>query len=130
MTMELAIGEARERLLARARKEGLATVGYDRLDSPLGPLWVAIGPKGVTTIHYGEEPSDRELRRLVRVYGPGVVPDHRRSADLARELDQYFRGTRREVDVAGGLSRRTPFQAKILPAPPPIPVRAVDTHPS
>ncbi|HEX9494296.1 MAG TPA: methylated-DNA--[protein]-cysteine S-methyltransferase [Candidatus Limnocylindria bacterium] len=128
MTMELAIGEARERLLARARKEGLATVGYDRLDSPLGPLWVAIGPKGVTTIHYGEEPSDRELRRLVRVYGPGVVPDHRRSADLARELDQYFRGTRREFDVAVDLSGLTPFQTKILRATARIPFGAVSTY--
>src|SRR5258708_24888851 len=117
MTMELAIGEARERLLARARKEGLATVGYDRLDSPLGPLWVAIGPKGVTTIHYGEEPSDRELRRLVRVYGPGVVPDHRRSAGLARELDQHFPGTRRAFDVAVGHSRVTHFLTRSSPAP-------------
>lgn len=128
MTMELAIGEARERLLARARKEGLATVGYDRLDSPLGPLWVAIGPKGVSTIHYGVEPSEWELRRLVRLYGPAVVPDHTRSADLARELDQYFRGKRREFDVAVDLSGLTDFQTKILKATAKIPFGRVGTY--
>ena len=63
--MDSVLGEARERLLAKAKREGLATVGYDVLTSPVGPLWVAIGPKGVTTIHYGDEPSDSELRRLV-----------------------------------------------------------------
>jgi methylated-DNA-[protein]-cysteine S-methyltransferase len=128
MTMDAVIGEARERLLAKAKKEGLATVGYDRLDSPVGPLWVAIGPKGVTTIHYGDEPSDNELRRLVRVYGPGIVPDHRRSSALARELDEYFSGKRREFDIDVDLSGLTPFQTKILVATGKIPFGAVSTY--
>lgn len=126
--MDAVIGEARERLLAKAKKEGLATVGYDRLDSPVGPLWVAIGPKGVTTIHYGDEPSDYELRRLVRVYGPGIVPDHRRSSALARELDEYFSGTRREFDIDVDLSGLTPFQTKILVATAKIPFGDVSTY--
>ena len=128
MTIDAVIGEARERLLAKAKREGLATVGYDRLDSPVGPLWVAIGPKGVTTIHYGDEPSDNELRRLVRVYGPGIVPDHRRSSALARELDQYFSGKRREFDIDVDLSGLTPFQTKILVATAKIPFGAVSTY--
>ena len=112
--MDVLIDEARERLVARAKKEGLATVGYDRLDSPLGPLWVAITPKGVATIHYGAEPSEAELRRLVRVYGPAVVPDHRRSSALARELEQYFAGRRKSFDLDIDLSGLTAFQRKVL----------------
>jgi methylated-DNA-[protein]-cysteine S-methyltransferase len=128
MTMDMMLGDARERLLAKAKKEGLTTVGYDVLGSPLGPLWVAIGPKGVTTIHYGDEPSEGELRRLVRVYGPGVVPDHRRSSVLARELDEYFNGTRRAFDIDVDLSGLTPFQTKILAATAKIPFGAVSTY--
>ena len=112
--MDVLMDEARERLVARAKKEGLATVGYDRLESPLGPLWVAITPKGVATIHYGAEPSEAELRRLVRVYGPAVVPDHRRSSVLARELEQYFAGRRKSFDLDIDLSGLTPFQRKVL----------------
>jgi O-6-methylguanine DNA methyltransferase len=82
----------------------------------------------VTTIHYGDEPSDRELRRLVRVYGPGVVPDHRRSSVLARELDQYFNGRRREFDIDVDLSGLTSFQTKILAATAKIPFGAVSTY--
>ena len=126
--MDVLIGEARERLLAKAKKDGLATVGYDVLGSPLGPLWVAIGPKGVTTIHYGDEPSEAELRRLVRVYGPGVVPDPKRSAALARELDQYFNGKRRAFDIGVDLSGLTPFQARILAATTKIPFGDVSTY--
>jgi methylated-DNA-[protein]-cysteine S-methyltransferase len=128
MTMDVALGEARERLLARAKKEGLTTIGYDVLGSPLGPLWVAIGPKGVTTIHYGSEPSESELRRLVRVYGPGVVPDSKRSSALARELDQYFNGRRHEFDVEVDLSGLTPFQTKVLVATAKIPFGSVSTY--
>src|SRR5438132_12095605 len=127
MTMDVLIGEARERLLVRAKREGLATIGYDVLASPLGPLWVAIGPKGVTTIHYGDEPSESELRRLVRVYAPGVVPDPKRSSALAREHDQYFNGTRRVFDLAVDLSGLTPFQTKALPASAKIPFGSVST---
>ena len=126
--MDVALSAARERLLAKAKKEGLTTIGYDVLGSPLGPLWVAIGPKGVTTIHYGSEPTENELRRLVRVYGPGVVPDHKRSSALARELDQYFNGRRHEFNIDVDLSGLTPFQTKILVATAQIPFGAVSTY--
>jgi len=126
--MDGLLGAAGERLLGKAKKEGLTTIGYDVLGSPLGPLWVAIGPKGVATIHYGSEPSESELRRLVRVYGPGVVPDHKRSSALARELDQYFSGKRHEFDVEVDLSGLTPFQTRILTATAKIPFGAVSTY--
>jgi len=108
--------DARERLLARARRDGLEAVGYRVVDSPLGPLWVAVGPKGVLAIHYGAEPSAVELARIVRTYGPGVLPDARRADPVARELEQYFAGKRRSFDVAVDLSPLTDFQRRILSA--------------
>jgi methylated-DNA-[protein]-cysteine S-methyltransferase len=110
------LNDSRERLLGRARRGGLETVGYRVVDSPLGPLWIAVGPKGVLAIHYGNAPSRRELARIVRTYGPGVLPDPRRADPVARELDQYFAGKRRSFDVAVDLSPLTPFQRGILGA--------------
>lgn len=127
-TLDTALTDARERLLSRAKREGLATVGYDVLASPLGPLWVAITPRGVATIHYGEEPSPAELRRLIRVYGPGIVPDHKRSSAIARELDQYFNGRRTAFDIAYDLSGLTPFQTRVLHATAKIPFGSVSTY--
>ena len=80
-TLTPLVDDARERLLARARREGLIAVSYDVMDSPLGPLWVAVGPRGVIAIHYGARPDERELARITRTYGPGVVPDRRRCDD-------------------------------------------------
>lgn len=120
--------DARERLVARARREGLETVGYAVVDSPLGPLWVAVGPKGVLAIHYGAEPSTLELGRIVRAYGPGVLPDPKRADAVARELDQYFAGKRRRFDVAVDLSPLTTFQRRILAATAAVEFGDVSTY--
>src|SRR5204862_6199692 len=91
------VDEAREHLLARAKREGLVTVGYDVMDSPLGPLWIAVGPRGVVNIHYGATPDPRELARTTHTYGPGVPPDRRASDPLLTELAQFFPGRRRTL---------------------------------
>jgi len=122
------VSEARERLIARARREGLETVGYRVVDSPLGPLWIAVGPKGVLAIHYGAEPSPLELARIVRTYGPGVLPDARRADPVARELDQYFAGKRRTFDLPVDLSPLTAFQRRILGATARVGFGSVSTY--
>jgi methylated-DNA-[protein]-cysteine S-methyltransferase len=122
------VTEARERLAARARREGLATVAYDTVDSPVGPLWVALGPKGVAGVHFGREPSEGELRRLIRLYGPGIVPDRRATAPLARELDEYFEGKRRDFDLDVDLAGLTPFHVRVLRALRRIPYGKLTTY--
>lgn len=122
------VSDARERLVARARREGLETVGYRVVDSPLGPLWVAVGPRGVLAIHYGAEPSRPELARIVRSYGPGLLPDARRADALARQLDQYFAGKRRTFDVPVDLSPLTDFQRRILRATADVDFGSVSTY--
>ncbi len=115
-TLSPLLDEARAHLLARADREGLIAVGYGVMDSPLGPLWVAVGPRGVLAVHYGARPDERELARITRAYGPGVVPDRRRCDRLLAELDEYFAGRRRRFDVEVDLSPLTPFQRRILTA--------------
>lgn len=105
-----------------------ATVVTDVLDSPLGPLWVAITAKGVAAIHYGTQAPEGELLRLIRVYGPNVVPDARRSAALARELNQYFKGKRRTFDIPVDLKGLTPFQTRVLAQTAKIPFGELITY--
>jgi len=127
-TSDALMSDARERLLVRARRGGLETVGYRVIDSPLGPLWIAVGPKGVLAIHYGDAPSHGELARIVRTYGPGVLPDARKADPVARELEQYFNGKRRAFDVAFDLAGLTDFQRRILAATARVPFGDVSTY--
>ena len=126
--MNLQLAESREALLSRARREGLESVGYRVIDSPLGPLWIAVGPKGVVAIHYGAQPSTSEVARIVRTYGPGLLPDARRADPVARELDQYFAGRRRRFDVAVDLTPLTDFQRRLLSATGRVPFGEVSTY--
>lgn len=128
MTIDVAVGEARERLLARAKREGLVTVGYDVMDSPLGPLWIAVGPRGLLNIHYGARPDPRELARITRTYGPGVLPDRRSVDRVLVELDQYFARRRRTFSVEVDLAPLTPFQRRVLSATARVPYGEVTTY--
>src|SRR5256885_1219734 len=71
---------------------------------------VTRGPRG------GDQGPARGSARGVRTYGPGVLPDARRVDPVARELDQYFAGTRRRFDIAVDLTPLTDFQRRILSA--------------
>jgi methylated-DNA-[protein]-cysteine S-methyltransferase len=126
--LEALVAEARERLVARAFREGAARVAVDLFDSPLGPLWLAVGPRGVVAVHYGAEPPDSELRRIVSRYGPGVLREPRRVDPLKRELDDYFGRRRTRFDVPVDLSALTPFQRRILSATRRIPFGKFATY--
>ena len=128
MTLAPLVDEARERLIGRARREGLITVGYGVMDSPLGPLWIAVGPRGVLAIHYGARPDPRELSRITRTYGPAVLPDRRRCDTVLGELDQYFAGRRRSFDVDVDLRPLTPFQRRVLTATARVPYGELTTY--
>lgn len=128
MTLDPLVGEARERLVARARREGLVKVGYDVMDSPLGPLWIAVGPRGVLAIHYGASPDAHGLARISRTYGPAVLPDRRSCDRVFSELDQYFARRRRSFDLAVDLTPLTPFQRRVLAATALVPYGELTTY--
>jgi methylated-DNA-[protein]-cysteine S-methyltransferase len=122
------VEEARERLVARARREGLVKVGYDVMDSPLGPLWIAVGPRGVVGIHYGADPDAREVARITATYGPAVLPDRQSCGRVESELDQYFAHRRTSFDVEVDLTPLSPFQRRILAATAKVPYGEVTTY--
>src|SRR5438876_8629430 len=128
MTIEPLVDEAREHLITRAKREGLVTVGYDVMDSPLGPLWIAVGPRGVLAIHYGAKPDPRDLARISRTYGPAVLPDRRSCDRVLTELDQYFAHRRRSFDLDVDLTPLTPFQRRVLAATAPVPYGEPPTY--
>jgi len=127
-TLDTLVTDARARLLARAKREGLTDVGYAVVDSPLGPLWIAVGPRGLAVISYGAEPNATDFGRLLRTYGPGIVPDPRRTSPVARELDQYFAGRRRSFDLDVDLAGMTPFQRRVLRATARVPYGELVTY--
>ena len=128
MTLDEMLGTARERLARRAIEEGVARVAVDVMDSPLGPLWLALGPKGVLAVHYGASANDHDLRRIVARYGPGVLRAPKRLDEVKRELEEYFAGTRTRFELTVDLSALTPFQRRVLAATKRVPFGKVRSY--
>jgi methylated-DNA-[protein]-cysteine S-methyltransferase len=128
MTLDVLVSEARERLATRALDEGVAKVAVDVMDSPLGPLWLALGPRGVLAIHYGASADERDLRRIVARYGPGVLRAPKRLDEVKRELDEYFAGKRTRFELSVDLSALTPFQRRVLAATRRVPFGRTATY--
>ena len=51
---------------------GLVDVGFDVVETPIGPLLVAASDRGLASISYDAEP-ELQLERLARIAGPRVL---------------------------------------------------------
>lgn len=96
-----------------AARLGLLDVAYDVVESPVGPLLVAVSERGVLRISFDAEP-EAQLLRLARLAGPRVLRAPRAVDAMRRELDEYFSLRRRAFDVSVDLRGVAPFTARVL----------------
>ena len=87
------------RLAGVAAEEGLLDVAYRTLDSPVGALLVAVTPVGVVRVAFAGEGHDVVLQDLADRIGPRVLESPAAVDGTARQLEDYFAGRRREIDV-------------------------------
>jgi methylated-DNA-[protein]-cysteine S-methyltransferase len=91
----------------------LVDVGFDVVDSPIGPLFVAASDNGLAAISFDAEPEDH-LEQLAGFAGPRVLRSPK-SVDVARrELDEYFEGRRRAFDLTLDLRGLPAFTLSVL----------------
>ena len=96
-----------------AANMGLLDIGFDIVDSPVGPLFVAASEQGLAAISFDPEP-DSQLERLARIAGPCVLRAARSVDGARRELDQYFEGKRRSFDLSLDLRALPSFTVSVL----------------
>ena len=101
------------RFRAAAASLGLLDVGYDVLESPIGPLLVAASDRGLASISFDTDP-EAELERLARIAGPRVLRSPGSIDDARRELDEYFEGRRQAFDLELDLRALPPFTTAVL----------------
>ena len=99
---DLAPGELahlRVRLAADALRAGVLDVAYRIVDSPVGPLLLAATDLGLVRIAYAREGHNAVLQDLADKVSPRILHAPARLETAARELDEYFAGTRQEFDM-------------------------------
>ena len=96
-----------------AAAAGLLDVGFDVIESPVGPLLVAATDRGLARISFSAEP-ELHLEQLARAYGPRVLRSARSVDSFHRQLDEYFDGRRNDFAVELDLRGTAPFARHVL----------------
>lgn len=104
----------RDRLAARAQRQGLLDVSYRTIESPLGPLLLAATVDGLVRVAFSREDHDSVLSRLAADVSPRILRTPRRLDKAARQLDEYFAGRRRAFTVPVDLRLARGFRRSVL----------------
>jgi methylated-DNA-[protein]-cysteine S-methyltransferase len=110
-----------------AAAEGLLDVAFDLIDSPVGPLLVAVSGAGLCRISFDPEPV-RAAEELARTFGARVLRSPRPLDPVRRELDEYFAGRRTEFDLEVDLRPLPAFQRDVLAGLALVPYGQVATY--
>ncbi|MFC0714722.1 methylated-DNA--[protein]-cysteine S-methyltransferase [Cellulomonas biazotea] len=102
------------RLVARAADDALLDVAYRTVDSPVGRLLLARTPAGVVRVAFAVQDHDAVLQDLADRVSPRVLEAPGALDDVARELDEYFAGTRRTFDVPVDLRLTSGFRRAVV----------------
>lgn len=102
------------RLAGDAEAAELLDISYRQLDSPVGNLLLAATDRGLVRVAYASEGHDRVLEQLSKQISPRILRDRARLDEAARELDEYFRGTRRTFDLPLDLRLASGFRRHVL----------------
>lgn len=105
--------ELDRRFREAAATAGLLDVGFDVVESPVGPLLVAATDRGLCRISFRPDPEE-QLDRLARTFGPRVLRSAAAVDTVRRQLDEYFDGRRRAFDLDTDLRATAPFARRVL----------------
>lgn len=127
-----AAGDAPLEEIARTRADVRAwfaanapRIAWDRIESPVGPLLVAVSQAGLTGISFNPD----EARFLTRLDPLALVQRDVQAVSAVRDqIMEYFRGKRTAFDVPVDWSRIKPFQRAVLQTAVRIPAGTVWTY--
>ncbi|WP_280831925.1 methylated-DNA--[protein]-cysteine S-methyltransferase [Mycolicibacterium frederiksbergense] len=104
----------RARLAAAADRDGILDIAYRIIDSPVGPLLVAATDRGLVRVAYAREDHDAVLQQLAEKISPRILRAPARLDTVARELDEYFDGSRHTFDIALDWRLSQGFRSTVL----------------
>ena len=109
-----AMSRLHARLERAAEQADLLDVGYRTLDTPLGTLLLAATPVGLVRVAYASEGHDAVLAALANKVSPRILHAPARLDGAARELDEYFTGTRTHFDLPLDLRLTDGFRREVI----------------
>jgi methylated-DNA-[protein]-cysteine S-methyltransferase len=101
------------RLERAAERSGIVDVAYTTIDTPVGTLLLAATGRGLVRVAYEREGHDRVLETLAAKLSPRILRAPGRLDGAARELAEYFAGTRRTFDLPLDFALSSGFRQRV-----------------
>lgn len=108
------LARLRADLSSRAERSGAAEVTHRTVDTPVGKLLLAATPRGLVRIAFDSEDHTQVLADLATRVSPRILPAAHRLDAAARELDEYFTGSRRTFDLPLDMTLARGFRLAVL----------------
>jgi methylated-DNA-[protein]-cysteine S-methyltransferase len=102
------------RLATAAQRDGVLDVAYRTVDTPVGTLLLAATELGLVRVAYAREDHDAVLSTLAARVSPRILRAPARLDPAARQLAEYFDGTRRVFELPLDLRLSTGFRRSVL----------------
>lgn len=96
---EETLARLHDRLVRQAERDGTLDIGYRTIETPVGLLLLAATDKGLIRIAYDSEGHDLVLAKLATLVSPQILEGGSRLEEPARQIAEYFAGTRTTFDV-------------------------------
>ena len=109
-----ALSRLRDSLVTAASGAGILDVAYRMLDTPVGTLLLAATEQGVVRVAFDREDHDLVLVALAEKVSPRIMLSPGRLDPAARQLSEYFAGSRRSFDLPLDLRLATGFRRSVL----------------
>ena len=109
-----ALSRLRDSLVTAASGAGILDVAYRMLDTPVGTLLLAATEQGVVRVAFDREDHDLVLVALAQKVSPRIMLSPGRLDPAARQLSEYFAGSRRSFDLPLDLRLATGFRRTVL----------------
>ena len=112
----------RAKLSKKAENQGLVDVAYEVHETPFGPMLVGATDRGLVRVGLSAESQESVLDDLAKRISPRILIAPKPQIKLARkQLDQYFKGKRREFDLELDWQLTRGFRRLVLDATDSIP---------
>ncbi|HEX4244198.1 MAG TPA: methylated-DNA--[protein]-cysteine S-methyltransferase [Acidimicrobiales bacterium] len=111
---EAANRRLRAALIEGAQNRGLLDVAYRTIDSPVGELLVATTEQGLVRVAFASEGHEEVLAMLADRVSPRILSAPARLDTVAREMDEYFAGSRTQFDLPIDYRLSAGFRRQVL----------------
>jgi len=112
--IEPALASLHARLVRSAQESHSLDIAYTVVDSPVGKLLLAATEHGVVRVAFELENHDAVLQLLANTVSPRILHAPSQLEAAARQLDEYFSGTRKDFSLPLDFQLARGFRLNVL----------------